>query len=64
MTSVDLTRLYMSRLKRFDPQLSCVVNLTEDLALNQARRADEEIAAGTYRGPLDVRPWRFLDIAV
>jgi Asp-tRNA(Asn)/Glu-tRNA(Gln) amidotransferase A subunit family amidase len=62
VTSIDLTRLYLSRLKRFDPQLSCVVNLTEDLALNQARRADEEIAAGKYRGPLHGIPWGLKDL--
>ena len=62
MTSIDLTRFYLSRLKRFDPQLSCVVNLTEDLALNQARRADEEIAAGKYRGPLHGIPWGLKDL--
>jgi Asp-tRNA(Asn)/Glu-tRNA(Gln) amidotransferase A subunit family amidase len=52
----------LSRLKRFDPQLSCVVNLTEDLALNQARRADEEISAGKYRGPLHGIPWGLKDL--
>jgi Asp-tRNA(Asn)/Glu-tRNA(Gln) amidotransferase A subunit family amidase len=62
MTSIDLTRLYLSRLKQFDPQLSCVVNLTEDLALDQARRADEEIAAGKYRGPLHGIPWGLKDL--
>ena len=62
VTSIDLTRLYLSRLKRFDPQLSCVVNLTEDLALNLARRADEEIAAGKYRGPLHGIPWGLKDL--
>ena len=62
VTSIDLTKLYLSRLKRFDPQLSCVVNFTEDLALNQARRADEEMAAGTYRGPLHGIPWGLKDL--
>jgi len=58
----DLTKLYLSRLKRYDPKLLCVVNLTEDLALRQARRADEEIAAGTYRGPLHGVPWGLKDL--
>jgi Asp-tRNA(Asn)/Glu-tRNA(Gln) amidotransferase A subunit family amidase len=58
----ELTQLYLSRLKRYDPKLLCVVNLTEDLALRQARRADEEIAAGTYRGPLHGIPWGVKDL--
>jgi Asp-tRNA(Asn)/Glu-tRNA(Gln) amidotransferase A subunit family amidase len=62
VTATDLTRLYLSRLKRFDPQLFCVVNLTEDLALRQAREADEEIAAGKYRGPLHGIPWGLKDL--
>ena len=48
----EITKLYLDRLKRHDPALHCVVSLTEELALRQAQRADEELAAGTYRGPL------------
>lgn len=62
ITPTELTQLYLSRLKRYDPVLRCVVNLTEDLALRQARRADEEIAAGTYRGPLHGIPWGLKDL--
>ena len=58
----DLTKLYLSRLKRYDPKLLCVVNLTEDLALKQARQADDEIAAGRYRGPLHGIPWGLKDL--
>jgi len=58
----DLTKLYLARLKRYDPQLHCVVNLTEELALRQAKQADEEIAAGTYRGPLHGIPWGAKDL--
>ena len=47
----ELAELYLARLKRYDPTLHCVVSLTEDIARRQAKRADEEIAAGTYRGP-------------
>src|SRR5712671_2720525 len=57
ITPTELTKLYLSRLKRYDPRLLCVVSLTEDLALRQARQADEEIAAGRYRGPLHGIPW-------
>ena len=52
VTSVALTEMYLERLKRYDPILKCVVSSTEDLAMLQARRADEEIAAGHYRGLL------------
>ena len=58
----ELTKLYLSRLKRYDPRLFCVVNLTEELALRQAQRADAEIAAGTYRGPLHGIPWGLKDL--
>jgi Asp-tRNA(Asn)/Glu-tRNA(Gln) amidotransferase A subunit family amidase len=58
----ELTRLYLARLKKFDPQLHCVVNLTEELALRQAKQADEEIAAGAYRGPLHGIPFGLKDL--
>ncbi|MDG3006655.1 amidase [Paludisphaera mucosa] len=62
VTSVELTKLYLGRLKRFDPLLKCVVTLTEDLALKQAAAADAEIAAGRYRGPLHGIPWGAKDL--
>jgi Asp-tRNA(Asn)/Glu-tRNA(Gln) amidotransferase A subunit family amidase len=62
VSSLELTRLYLKRLKRFDPLLRCVVTLTEELALKQAERADREIAAGRYRGPLHGIPWGAKDI--
>ena len=58
----DLTKLYLARLKQHDPRLHCVVNLTEELALRQAKQADEEIAAGNYRGPLHGIPWGAKDL--
>ena len=57
VSSVELTRLYLDRLRRYDPVLYCVITYTEELALNQAERADREIAAGRYRGPLHGIPW-------
>jgi len=60
--SVDLTRLYLERLKKYDPVLHCVVSLTEELALKQAAKADEEIAAGLYKGPLHGIPWGAKDL--
>lgn len=62
VTSTELTKLYLARLKKFDPLLRCVVSLTEDVALKQAARADREIQAGHYRGPLHGVPWGAKDI--
>ena len=62
VSSMELTKLYLDRLKRFDPLLKCVVTLTEDLALKQAAQADREIAAGAYRGPLHGIPWGAKDL--
>ena len=62
VSSERLTRMYLERLKRYGPKLECVVTLTEDLALRQARRADREIAAGNYRGPLHGIPWGAKDL--
>lgn len=62
VTSTELTKLYLARLKKYDPLLKCVVTLTEELALKQAAKADEEIAAGKYRGPLHGIPWGAKDI--
>jgi Asp-tRNA(Asn)/Glu-tRNA(Gln) amidotransferase A subunit family amidase len=62
VTSEDLTRMYLDRLKRHGPTLECVVTLTEERALGQARRADEEMAVGRYRGPLHGIPWGAKDL--
>jgi Asp-tRNA(Asn)/Glu-tRNA(Gln) amidotransferase A subunit family amidase len=62
ITSTELTKLYLARLKKYDPRLHCVVTLTEELALRQAKQADEEIALGTYRGPLHGIPWGLKDL--
>lgn len=62
LTSERLTQIYLSRLKKFDPKLRCVITLTEDLALKQAKQADQEIAAGKYRGPLHGIPWGGKDL--
>ncbi len=62
LTSERLTSIYLRRLKRYDRNLHCVVTLLEDSALAAARRADEEIAAGRYRGPLHGIPWGAKDL--
>jgi Asp-tRNA(Asn)/Glu-tRNA(Gln) amidotransferase A subunit family amidase len=59
---MQLTKLALERLKKFDPQLHCVITLTEDLALEQAARADAEIASGKYRGPLHGIPYGAKDL--
>jgi Asp-tRNA(Asn)/Glu-tRNA(Gln) amidotransferase A subunit family amidase len=63
VSSLDLTRMYLDRLKKYDQKLRCVITLTEDLALRLARRADQETAAGRYRGPLHGIPWGVKDLA-
>jgi Asp-tRNA(Asn)/Glu-tRNA(Gln) amidotransferase A subunit family amidase len=63
LSSVRLTQIYLKRLERFDPKLKCVITLTPELALKQAKAADAEIAAGKYRGPLHGIPWDLLDTA-
>jgi len=62
LTSERLTRIYLRRLEQFNPKLRCVITLTPDLALAQAKKADEEIAAGKYRGPLHGIPWGAKDL--
>lgn len=62
LTSQRLTEIYLRRIEQFDPKLRCVITLTRDLALQQAKKADAEIAAGKYRGPLHGIPWGAKDL--
>lgn len=62
ITSEELTKFFLARLKKYDPQLHCVITLTEDLALAQARKADAEIQAGKYRGLLHGIPYGAKDL--
>jgi Asp-tRNA(Asn)/Glu-tRNA(Gln) amidotransferase A subunit family amidase len=62
LRSDRLTRIYLKRFEQFDPKLHCVITLTRELALAQAKKADEEIAAGHYRGPLHGIPWGAKDL--
>ena len=62
ITSVQLTKMYIDRLKKYGPRLQCVITLMEDYALQQAQKADEEIAAGKYRGPLHGIPYGAKDL--
>src|ERR1700752_431767 len=62
ITSTELTKMYLARLKKYGTKLLCVVTLTEDLALKQAAAADAEIKRGKYRGPLRGIPWGAKDL--
>ena len=62
VTSVALTKMYLARLRRYDPRLHFVITFTEERALAQAAAADREIAAGKYRGPLHGIPWGAKDL--
>ena len=57
-----LTNIYLDRIQRLDPKLRCIITLTRDHALAQAKQADAEIAAGKYRGPLHGIPWGVKDL--
>ena len=62
LSSLRLTNIYLARLQKFNPKLRCVITLTRELALAQSKQADEEIAAGNYRGPLHGIPWGTKDL--
>ncbi len=62
ITSELVTKIYLNRLSKFNPKLKCVITLCEEHALEQARAADKEIAAGKYRGPLHGIPWGAKDL--
>ena len=62
LTSERLTNIYLKRIEQFDPKLHCVITVTRELALAQAKKVDLEIAAGKYRGPLHGIPWGGKDL--
>jgi Asp-tRNA(Asn)/Glu-tRNA(Gln) amidotransferase A subunit family amidase len=62
VSSTDLTRMYLARMKKYSPNLLCLITLTEELALEQAAAADREIQAGDYRGPLHGIPYGLKDL--
>ncbi len=62
VSATELTVLCLERLRKFDPQLHCVITLTEKTALQQAAKADAEIKAGKYRGPLHGIPYGAKDL--
>ncbi len=62
ITSQQLTEIYLDRLDRFNPRLRCAITITGEHARAQAKKADEEIAAGHYRGPLHGIPFGVKDL--
>ena len=62
VSSLELTQMYLGRLKRYNPKFNNTVTFLDDLALREARKADEEIGRGFYRGPLHGLPWGAKDI--
>ena len=62
ITSGDLTRMYLARLKKYGEPLHCVVTLTEELAIAQAANADRDLRRGRYRGALHGIPWGAKDL--
>ena len=62
VSSVELTRMYIDRLHRYNGTLNNVVTFLDEAGLAQAAQADKEIAAGRYRGPLHGVPWGAKDI--
>ncbi len=62
ISSERLTNIYLARIEKFNPQLRCVITVTREHALAQAKKADAEISAGKYRGPLHGIPWGAKDL--
>ena len=62
LKSTHLVHIYLERIEQFNPKLNCIITLTRDHALAQAKQADAEIAAGHYRGPLHGIPWGAKDL--
>src|SRR5262249_22294349 len=62
ISSVDLTKFFIDRLKKWGDTLQCVITLTEDLAMKEAKQADEELSKGYYRGPLHGIPYGLKDL--
>ena len=62
LSSERLTNIYLARIEKFNPRLRCAITLTREHALAQAKKADREISAGKYRGPLHGIPWGAKDL--
>lgn len=62
ISSVELTRFFLNRLKKWGDTLQCVISLTEDIAMNAAKKADADLAKGIYHGPLHGIPYGIKDL--
>lgn len=62
VTSIELTKLFIDRLKKYGDTLECVITMTDSLALEKAKRADAELERGIYRGPLHGIPFGAKDL--
>jgi Asp-tRNA(Asn)/Glu-tRNA(Gln) amidotransferase A subunit family amidase len=62
ITSAELTRFFIDRIKKYGDSLQCVISITEEIAMQQAKAADDEIAKGKYRGPLHGIPYGLKDL--
>ena len=62
LTSERLTNIYLTRIDRLDPKIRSIITLTREQAIERAKKADKEIAAGTYRGPLHGIPFGVKDL--
>jgi len=62
ISSVELTRFFLERLKKHSDTLHCVITFTEERALKQAQKADDDIARGIYHGPLHGIPYGIKDL--
>ncbi len=62
VTSLELTKIYLSRIKKYADTLQCAISILESNALQQAQRADDEIKRGKYRGPLHGIPYGIKDL--
>ena len=62
ISSLKLTEFYLDRLKKYGPTLHCVIELTDTIAIRQAKKADADLAKGIYRGPLQGIPYGIKDL--
>ena len=62
ITAIELTKFFIQRLRKFDDSLHCVVSLTEELAMQQAKQADELFSKGIDKGPLQGIPYGLKDL--
>jgi Asp-tRNA(Asn)/Glu-tRNA(Gln) amidotransferase A subunit family amidase len=62
ITSVELVKFYIERLKKYSSTLHCVIELTEDIAMKRAAKADADLAKGIYKSPLQGIPYGLKDL--